>query len=247
MSFTTKSVLLALGSSNSDSIDENSKNHILIKVPQKCYAFITPDTPKEIKGLYTEGLYSCSGVSLVAKNDTQSHIFLCHADTLTNLLDEAHGIPGWIKKSPSFLDDVTIYYDDVEDDFYKRLLEPALQQMNKLGANVRLVPSDNEIRDIVIFRDRPFNRRDTIDKYQVVDDTPKEQSDFVQHVSYLVYEHQFIEPHPPICVFDANDMLSVNEIFIRQPWIKDIIEPSKEHTLTIDSGDEKRFSNKKSS
>jgi hypothetical protein len=75
--------------------DNNSeeKEGALVRIPQKCYGYITPETPKHIKGLYTEGLNTCSGVTLIAHDTNNEYCFLYHADDETNLADKSHGIP----------------------------------------------------------------------------------------------------------------------------------------------------------
>lgn len=67
---------------------------IIIDIPQGCYSFITPSTPRNIVGLGTIGTYPCNGVILTALDGAYS--FLCHADGSTTFTEKSHGITDWI-------------------------------------------------------------------------------------------------------------------------------------------------------
>lgn len=73
-----------------------SMPRIFIYVPQQCYAVITPDTPEDVVGLCTDFLHVCSGVVVTANQS--KYIFLCHADSSTNLFDSHNGLSSWIEQ-----------------------------------------------------------------------------------------------------------------------------------------------------
>lgn len=51
----------------------DNKNKIMLGVSQGCYAEITPETPKNIVGLFTDGMGPC--VCLIVTNTDRSHFF----------------------------------------------------------------------------------------------------------------------------------------------------------------------------
>jgi hypothetical protein len=68
-----------------------------IYVPQGCYAEITQHTDSYIVGLSTCGIGPCCHITIA--NPNTRYLLLCHADVGTDLKDEEHGIPAWIKKA----------------------------------------------------------------------------------------------------------------------------------------------------
>ena len=68
----------------------------IINVPQGFYAKITPKTPQNIIGLFTDGLGPCACIILT--DVEHSYMFLAHADVVgMNICDPDIGIPAWIR------------------------------------------------------------------------------------------------------------------------------------------------------
>lgn len=68
----------------------------IINVPQGFYAKITPETPQNIIGLFTDGLGPCACIILT--DVEHSYMFLAHADVVgMNICDPEIGIPAWIR------------------------------------------------------------------------------------------------------------------------------------------------------
>jgi len=128
-----------------------------IWVPQKCYAFITPDTPKEYGGLFARGLLTCSGVTITAA--ASGYVFLCHADAGTDFFDHNDGILTWLSRIPPNLwEQVRIEYQDKsgEDYHYGNSIKNALG-----SSGVQLVPfpaSMTEAEELLVDREGKFSR-----------------------------------------------------------------------------------------
>jgi hypothetical protein len=75
---------------------KQQQKKLFIHIPQGCYAKITPQTPANVAGLITEGLYTCT--FLVVTNKYKSHLFACHIDYATNIEDRELGLPAWINE-----------------------------------------------------------------------------------------------------------------------------------------------------
>ena len=70
---------------------------IFIKVPQGCYAKITPATNQSVVGLLTENLICCT--CLIVTNNDRSYCFLAHvACHATNINDPELGLEAWLKE-----------------------------------------------------------------------------------------------------------------------------------------------------
>jgi hypothetical protein len=67
-----------------------------IDVPQGCYAIITPKADENIIGMVTCGMDPCSHVIIL--NKSSKAMVLCHADHLTDLENQDHGVPTWIAR-----------------------------------------------------------------------------------------------------------------------------------------------------
>lgn len=72
------------------------KENVVIYIPQGYYGIITKNTPKNVVGLYTDGIGTCCGI--VATAEGEEILFLAHIDEEIDMSDEEHGLPGWIKK-----------------------------------------------------------------------------------------------------------------------------------------------------
>lgn len=114
---------------------EEAKNGIFVHVPQGFYAKITPETPVEVKGLYTTGINTCT--CLIVTNEERTHMFLAHVDGLTmNISDESLGLNSWIKeiyrKSYTKNINIKIHYGeeviDLEGSTYYRTIKDCLEK-----------------------------------------------------------------------------------------------------------------------
>jgi hypothetical protein len=204
-----------------------AKEDYAIFVPQKCYAYITPETPKHINALYTDGLNTCSGIIVKAQDNYGDYIFLCHADAYTDLSDNSHGIPGWVTKIPSNLQNITIYYDNVDDGLYKDLIEKIIKHENLRQKNISVMATEADQAkwlDMVIFRGEVFNRNTNI-SFERVDAIKKEFSPISEYISEIA--DKINNQHPPICIFDSKQVLSFEKIKTDQPWVKAVIESTQ--------------------
>lgn len=220
----------ALRPTNTNEATENKENDdLLIKIPQKCYGFITPDTPSHIKGFFTDGLYTCSGIALLAHNTNNDYIFFCHADSETNLASTTHGVPSWLNKVPSHLDQITINYDNALDGEYKRALEKIRDDAQKTTSKViTLAPYDGDLTEMVAIRGEAFNRSNSDKIYNAIDKFDNDSSDVVEHLHSIVeykFENQL---HDPICVYDSKKILMTEDIIKSQAWITKAIEQSNQ-------------------
>lgn len=77
-----------------------TKEKWIMHVPQGCYGEVNPRANElevhEVVGLYTTGIGPCCHV--IVRNKETNHTILCHADSITDLKDQNHGVPAWINK-----------------------------------------------------------------------------------------------------------------------------------------------------
>lgn len=127
--------------------DENEESQVepkkmIINVPQGFYAKITPNTPKNIIGLFTDGLGPCACVILT--NSDHSYMFLAHADVAAmNICDPKIGIPAWIKEMEQERNTIELYCGvdtgiDAGDYPYKSLIEASLIANDIKGININV-------------------------------------------------------------------------------------------------------------
>ena len=71
----------------------------IIYVAQGCYAVLSNinDQNRNIIGLVTSGVGPCCHI--IIANSRTGIMFLCHADSLTNLEDEHHGVLSWVRRA----------------------------------------------------------------------------------------------------------------------------------------------------
>ena len=136
-------------SSTSDSDDINKK--VIINVPQGCYAIVTKDTPKNIVGVMTDGLISCSCV--IITDEDRENFVLAHVDGYsTNIGDPSCGLPKWVQiirelsgnKKINIYCTSGIWPENVKTKVdYKSWIEKILTQnnLNDLSNNVRQATS----------------------------------------------------------------------------------------------------------
>lgn len=217
---------------------KENNNHILIKIPQKCYGYITPDTPSNIKGLFTDGLNTCSGITLLVHNTNNDYIFFCHADSQTNLASKTHGVPSWINKIPSHLSQITIHYDNALDGEYKRALEKIRDDiLDTTSRVINLVPYDGNLMEMVVIRGEPFNRDDADQVFNTIEKFENDTSDIVAHL-YDLIEYKFEnQVHDPICVFDSKRLLMTEDIIKSQAWLAQAIEPPSQQQNTANEAE----------
>jgi hypothetical protein len=132
---------------------EVKEEKFLIGVPQGCYALLTPQTDQKYVGLYTIGLYPCCAVIGEGKSDgaTQNSIkflYLCHADTGTQLDDTMHGLKGWIGNMAQYCTQINIYYDlrtPLKDGvpYYKNIIDPIIDSI--MGRLSKVIVNKNII------------------------------------------------------------------------------------------------------
>lgn len=229
----------ALGSTNtnapSERIENENNEDILVKIHQKCYGYITPDSPKHIKGLYTDGLNTCSGIVLLVHNTKNDYIFFCHADSETNLTSILHGVPSWINKIPSELNQITIHDDNALSGHYKQALEKIRDDIQSTTSKtINLIPYEGDISEMVAIRGEKFIRDNINHVFDTIDKFSKDSSDIDYYLSDLIeykYENQ---THDPICVFDSKKLLMQEDIVKSQPWIAQVIEQSNQQQNLVE-------------
>jgi archaellum component FlaC len=199
---------------------------LLIDVPQKCYAFITPETDKSIHGLFTSGLNTCSGIVLLAHDESKKYFFLCHADPHTDLSDQLHGLSGWLQKIPNTINKVEIQFDNVHDSYGNKIHEV----INKINSeekthNLVVTPIENASTDIVIKRDGTVIREGGI-HFELLDNGYESlESDISENIADLV---EFSDiANSPICIFNGKKILHTEEIAKLQPWVNDVLATAK--------------------
>ncbi len=197
----------------------------LIYVPQKCYGVITARTPQQIKGLYTTGINTCSGIVAIAKDTNDSSIYFCHADTRTNLLDENHGLLGWISKLPTSVTRIQLTYDDAENGYFKNLISRVINSVHSGKTQRQIVSNirEDDSVDMVVLRNERIASGGGIQyAFEEKDYTTNDDTIMFEYAGYLVRHHE--GEHSPICVFDGEKLLSKDEIFANQSWLVEAVK-----------------------
>lgn len=223
ISSSSVNILKSLPNTNiATSVEEKGE---LIYIPQKCYGIITPNTPQSIKGFFTTGLNMCSGIVAIAHNRNDNSIYFCHADTGTNLLDNTHGLLGWISKLPISVTSIKLVYDDVQYQHFKGMISQLnnLVKANDIERHITTHANQGNSTDMLVLRNGEIKYGGGVYfDYEDKGYTINSESKIEDKINLLV-EHMD-NVHSPICVFDGDHLLSLDEIFTTQPWVKNAIE-----------------------
>ncbi|HVY53748.1 MAG TPA: hypothetical protein VHA13_04440 [Gammaproteobacteria bacterium] len=196
----------------------------LIYIPQKCYGILNIDTPNNIKGLYTLGLNTCSGIVAIAKSEDDKSIYFCHADTMTNLLDNNHGLPGWISKLPSSISTIELIYDDVVEGHFKEVISQvkSIASPNNAKEKILARPRENSSVDMVVLRDgTTYCGGGIMFDFEDKGYSTNDETSMIKYCGNLVRYHE--NPEAPICVFDGIKVLNENELYANHSWLRNAI------------------------
>lgn len=190
-------------------------------IPQKFYGFITPESDDHIEALFVSGINTCIGITLNTTGDNdRPYVFLCHADGFTDLEDEEHGIPGWIKHIPVVYSQLNIEYDN--DSKVLGLAEKLNRIANKerlTGREVTIKRVPTKYVDLAILRSGKIVRfpgmiedelkdRTIIAYGQDVEIDVKKDFEIIYHLYELVYG--ISEPTPPIKACDKDEIICIS-------------------------------------
>lgn len=211
--------------SNSNITVQNEEKGRLIYIPQKCYGIIDINTSKMISGFYTTGLNTCSGIVAIAYSKDNNSVYFCHADTRTNLVDNTHGLPGWINNLPSHIANIELTYDDVQYHHFKNMILQLeiLTNKSSVSRHITSHPSKSNSTDMLVLRNGEIKYGGGV--FFDYEDNGYEihsESKIEDKINLLVEHHD--KNHGPICLFDGTHIRSIDEIYKAQPWVKNAIE-----------------------
>lgn len=219
-------------------------------VAQHCYAIITPETPVDVAGAFTEGLNTCSGVML--KASARGCYFFCHADACTLLDDPVDGIPAWInliqKRYAEIYTEVVLQYDrppgerDSFDETIPAIIEARrlLPQNSNLHFNV--TREVNRTTGVILYREDGRVVFDSQPRYAIEGPNAPdvylhtvEESEFAYRRGDLdaVLEKHGITRYPPVCVYDSRTTLTIDDIKERYDSDSDMRRALDEMPLPI--------------
>ncbi|HVY52944.1 MAG TPA: hypothetical protein VHA13_00305 [Gammaproteobacteria bacterium] len=207
----------------SENSTESKNEEFIIQVPQKCYAYISPETDKSIKGLHASGINTCTGIVVLAHDITNKHIFLCHADSSTNLTDKEHGLPGWFKLIPNEVKKIEIQLDNVSPfeegpPIYLDAIKSAVAE--EKDRDITISKIDTSSQDLLIRRNGEIIRDGSS-----IDEVIKVSYFLSSDIERDIYPLNIIGgPMAPICVFNGRGLLNKADISKYQPNIGDALE-----------------------
>lgn len=89
-----------------------------------------------VDGLMTEGIETCSGI-VAWRGD--NHMFLCHADTMTDLTNPHYGLIGWAKNLPKNGQVIYIkYHNSWGSDYYKMQIDEVVRILKTEEPHMRV-------------------------------------------------------------------------------------------------------------
>lgn len=176
----------------------------LIAIPQKCYGILTPDSPENICGLYTEGLIQCCPIYGIANTPNGNYLIFYHADATTNLTP---GISEWLNNLPHNTIKIAIHYQHREGDPYRKNIETALSG-NKHSVNI--IQEAWGSPNFTVYKNGSTRTTAQTNLSNLLlgydhDDTPIElvTSDFHYRTGAIINKNQY----DPVCVFDGTNLL----------------------------------------
>lgn len=135
-----------------------------IYIDQGCCGALTPGGGKRslytdsngrlfgVDGLMTEGVETCSGV--VAWRE-DGHMFLCHADTMTDLLTPYYGLIAWAKSLPKNGQIIHIkYHNGWRGDYYKMQIDEVVRILKAEESHMRVSVAIAPIETSKVFLQR---------------------------------------------------------------------------------------------
>jgi len=197
-----------------------------------CYAEIRPGTEVDMQAIFTQGIVTCCGVYVT--NPTNTHMFLCHADTLIDLAHEQHGIPAWIRKIREGDADgtITVGYTDNKDYFFDIKIQKLIDE--EKWTNVEHERHD-PIYSIMLERERGVYENPDLNKmgYEIINSPILRHYTHSNILNNISRENGIEESvfHEPMCIYDGQHFLSIEEIQQNHPFVNTTPEYSDEEEL----------------
>jgi len=189
-----------------------------IYIPQKCFGIITPKTDRDIGGLYTEGVFSCSGV--VVRVISGNWSILCHADEQTDL---EQGLRTWVHMIPPSSGKIIVEYDTTPDNSDEHIYTPQIQNAIRfLHGELRVIEPQliyTRAEGVRIYRDGKVIREscpsDALmsEEHHEIDDSSRDMSQYIGSIHEFLDKRRYL----PICVFDGRGILTIDSIKAQHP------------------------------
>jgi hypothetical protein len=211
-------------------MDTKEDDGYYIDVPQNGYAKITPTSPIQIRGAFTEGMNTCCSIVLSAMDPThtQGYQCLCHADASTDLSDLDHGIPRWLESiGPGY--QINLYFDADEENKaeFEAKIRHAIEQS---GLSITVTHIEGQGISAVVERNTMgYAATDILDSAPTAQSNSGDVKFLIQGFVQAALENPTLRAYPPMCVCDSYP-LSSTEIIQRYPeqmqifalhWIKE--------------------------
>ncbi len=213
----TVAIIQALSNGRLSPSPELTQVKKLIYVPQKCYGMITPATDRSIRGLYTTGLNTCSGIVIHAHDPKNQYVFLCHADDQTSLYSPLHGLASWIKSIPEEIP-ISIEFDNISESGYAVAIYDITRSM-QATRSITVSPKNPGATDILVLRNGQTLREGGI-HFEYFDQGYERVSSDIAAYIQNIFEYFGDSYHPPICVFNGMTVLNKEEIEQEQAWVR---------------------------
>jgi hypothetical protein len=198
---------------------------ILIMCPQNGYVFINQLTPQRFVGVGTTGITLCCFVMVT--DDEFKNIFFTHADPLTALEDQQHGLPRWLETVwlivQGNMSKMRVYVGDEPGEFYhekvKDIVSSFSHQHPSRGSQVQIIAQDMRPavyivrRTAKLFPERPPLLRQA--KASGFEITLGRKGAAAIHT--FVRRSPFDTPRAPLCYFSGDTFLAVRDIKSQYP------------------------------
>lgn len=168
-------------------------------VPQGCYIEISPSTTSEFIGLLTDNMSRCYPVVVVKAG----HVFLCHADSYTDIADKEFGSPAWVKAaiSSSGKGVVEIYLGSLYSDAPNPKTDEIVKILNQWGfAGKYIIHIKESCWQIAV--DRKMGT--IVDEIDRIEYLATDQASYCQSFTNCCVIGCYDNPRPPIRIFDPS-------------------------------------------
>lgn len=167
-------------------------------INQGCYGVLTPNGQQEVSGLMTRGLITCCGIAAWR----EGHMFLCHADALTNLTNPKFGFIAWARKLPRSRIPIEIRYnDDAHPEIRKNLFRAIAALQRDYRIQIHITPAPDGRGIVMLHRDEAAHPEHAAYLFYPPGDILSKivpLNDYAGSINGTNNTHSL----PPVCIYD---------------------------------------------
>ncbi|HCU05869.1 MAG: hypothetical protein A2X77_05200 [Gammaproteobacteria bacterium GWE2_42_36] len=177
-------------------------------IDQGCYGVLRPNGQQEVNSLITDGLYNCCSIAAWR----EGHMFLCHADALTNLTNPKFGFIAWARKLPRSRIPIEIRYnDDSHPEIRKNLFRAIAALQRDYRLLVHAAPAPDGMRTVVLYRDGGAHPEHAVYSSYLPRDIRSKNvplNEYAGSINGTKNTHSL----PPVCIYDDSGIELTPEV-----------------------------------